>query len=87
MTLSYFSYLFSCFVVSCTVISGIYKLLGLIKPLFYQMASNKNINVPISSFSSGKIYKLLENIDRDDEEDIENLMNDYENEIVERTVI
>ena len=39
------------------------------------MASNKNINVPITSMSSDEIYALLDKIERDDEENIENLIN------------
>ena len=43
MTSSDFSYLFSCFTVGYTVLSGIYKLLGYRKPLSYQMPSNKKL--------------------------------------------
>ena len=39
------------------------------------MASNKNINVPITSMSSDEIYALLDKIERDDAENIENLIN------------
>ena len=39
------------------------------------MASNKNINVPITSMSSDEIYALLDKIERDDEKNIENLIN------------
>lgn len=87
MTSSDFSYLFSCFTVCYTVLSGIYKLLGYTKPLFYQMAWNKKINVPISSLSSEQIYALLGNVDSDDEEDIDNLMNDSDFKFVDRTAI
>ena len=38
------------------------------------MASNKNINIPISSLSSEEIYALLDSIDSKDEDDIDNLM-------------
>ena len=40
------------------------------------MASNKKINIPISSLSSEEIYALLDSIDSEDEDDIDNLMND-----------
>ena len=38
------------------------------------MASNKKINIPISSLSSEEIYALLDSIDNEDEDDIDNLM-------------
>ena len=38
------------------------------------MASNKKINIPISSLSSEEIYALLDSIDSEDEDDIDNLM-------------
>ena len=47
------------------------------------MASNKKINVPVSSLSSEEIYVLLDNICSDDEEAIDNLMNDFDTEIVD----
>ena len=40
-----------------------------------KIASNKKINIPISYFSSGEIYALLDTIDSDDEEDRENFEN------------
>ena len=51
------------------------------------MASNKKINVPISSLSSDKIYAFLDSIESDEEEDIENLMNDSDTEFVDRSVV
>ena len=50
------------------------------------MASNKKINIPISSLSSDEIYAFLKSIESD-EEDIENLMNDSDTEFVDRSVI
>ena len=38
------------------------------------MASNKKINIPISSLSSDEIYALLDSIESDEEEDIEILI-------------
>ena len=40
------------------------------------MASNKKIDIPITSMSSDEIYALLDIIESDDKKDIENLMND-----------
>ena len=51
------------------------------------MASNKRINVPITSMSSDKIYALLDTIESDDEEDIENLMNDSDTEFTDESPI
>lgn len=51
------------------------------------MASNKKINVPISSLSSDQIYAVLDAIESDDEEDIENLMNDSDTEFVDQSVL
>ena len=51
------------------------------------MASNKKIDIPISTLSSEEIYALLDSIDNDDEEDIDNLMNDSDTEFVDRTAI
>ena len=51
------------------------------------MASNKKINVPISSPSSNEIYALLDSIESDEEEDIENLMNDSDTEFVDRSAV
>ena len=51
------------------------------------MASNKKINVPVSSLSSEEIYVLLDNICSDDEEAIDNLMNDFDTEIVDRAAL
>ena len=51
------------------------------------MASNKKINIPISSLSSDKIYALLGSIESGEEEDIENLMNDFDTEFVDRSVV
>ena len=51
------------------------------------MASNKKINVPISSMSSDDIYAMLDAIDSDDEEDIENLMNDSDTEFIDQSTI
>ena len=44
------------------------------------MASNKKINVPITSMPSDKIHALLDTTESNDEEDIENLMNDSDTE-------
>ena len=49
------------------------------------MASNKKINILISSLSSEEIYALLDSIDSEDEDDIDNLMNDSDTEFVDRT--
>ena len=38
------------------------------------MASNKKINIPISSLSSDEIYALLDSIESDEEEDIDLLI-------------
>ena len=51
------------------------------------MASNKKINIPVSSLSSDKIYALLDSFESDKEEDIENLMNDSDTEFVDRSVV
>ena len=50
------------------------------------MASNKKINVPITSMSSDEIYALLDTIQSDDEEDIKNLMNDSDTKIIEESL-
>ena len=55
--------------------------------LKWTMASNKKINVPITSMSSDKIYALLDTIESDDEEDIENLMNDSDTEFTDESPI
>ena len=51
------------------------------------MASNKRINVPITSMSSDEIYTLLDTIESDDKEDIENLMNDLDTEFIDESLI
>ena len=51
------------------------------------MASNKKINIPISSLSSDEIYALLDSIESDEEEDMENLMNNSVTEFVDRSVV
>ena len=51
------------------------------------MASNKKINVPISSFSYDEIYAMLDAIDSEDEEDIENLMNDSHTELIDESAV
>ena len=51
------------------------------------MASNKKINIPISSLSSDEIYALLDSIESGEEKDIENLMNDSDTEFVDRSVV
>ena len=51
------------------------------------MASNKKINILISSLSPDKIYALLNSIESDEEEDIENLMIDSDAEFVDRSVV
>ena len=43
--------------------------------------------MPISTLSSEEIYALLDNICSDDEEAIDNLMNDSDTEIVDRTAL
>ena len=50
------------------------------------MASNKKINIPISTLSSDEVYALLDSIESD-EEDIENLMNDSDTQFVGRSVV
>ena len=50
------------------------------------MASNKKINIPISSLSTDEIFALLDSIESD-EEDIENLMNDSDTEFADRSVV
>ena len=50
------------------------------------MASNKKINILISSLSSDEIFALLDGIESD-EEDIENLMNDSDTEFADRSVV
>ena len=51
------------------------------------MASNKKINIPISSLSSDEIYAVLDSIESDEEEYIANLMNDSGTEFVIRSVV
>ena len=51
------------------------------------MASNKKINVPITSMSSDEIYAYLDTIEIDGEEDIENLMNDSDNKFIDESLI
>ena len=52
------------------------------------MASNKKkISIPISSLSSEEIYTLLDDIDSDYEEEIENEMNNFNTELVDKTAI
>ena len=51
------------------------------------MASNKKIDIPISSLSSDEIYALLDSIESDEEEDIENFLNDSDKEFVDRSVV
>ena len=50
------------------------------------MASNKKINIPISTLSSDEVYALLDSIESD-EEDIENFMNDSDTQFVGRSVV
>ena len=88
--MSDFSDLFTCFAVGYIVVSDIYKFLGSGRYssfLYYEMASNKRINIPISSMSSEEIYALLDSIDSDEGEDIDNLMNDSDTEFVDRSVV
>ena len=47
----------------------------------------KKTNIPISSLSSDEIYALLDSIESDEEEDIENLMNDFDTEFLDRSVV
>ena len=51
------------------------------------MASNKKINIPISSLSSDEIYAVLDSIESDKEEYIANLMNDSDTEFVNRSIV
>ena len=52
------------------------------------MASNKKINIAISSISSDEIYALLDSIESDEEEDIDSDNdNDSDTEFVDRSVI
>ena len=51
------------------------------------MASNKKMNIPIYSLSSDEIYALLDSTERDEEEDIENLMNDSDTVFVDRSIV
>ena len=52
------------------------------------MTSNKKkISIPISSLSSEEIYTLLDDIDSDYEEEIENEMNNFNTELVDKTAI
>ena len=51
------------------------------------MASNKKVNVPITSISSDEIYALLDTIESDDEENIENLMNDSDSKFIDESLI
>ena len=56
------------------------------------MASNKKINIPITSRSPDQIYRddqiyaLLDTIESDDKEDTENLMNDSDTEFDESLI-
>ena len=50
------------------------------------MASNKKINVSITSMSSDEIYALLDIIESD-EEDIENLMNNLDTKFIDELLI
>ena len=52
------------------------------------MASyKKKINIRISSFSCEEIYALLDESDSDYEEEMDNLMNDFDTEFVNATSI
>ena len=51
------------------------------------MASNKKLNIPISSLSSDEIYDLLDSTESDEEEDIENLMNDSDTDFVTQSLL
>ena len=52
------------------------------------MASKKKkIKIPISNISSEEINTLQDNIDSNYEEKIDNLMNDFNTEFVDRTAI
>ena len=52
------------------------------------MASNKKkTNIPISSLSSEEMSALLDDIDRNFEEEIDNLMNEFDTKFVDRTAI
>ena len=51
------------------------------------MASNKKINVPITSMPSGKIYTLLDTIESDGKEDIGNLMSYSDTEFIDESLI
>ena len=51
------------------------------------MASNKKINIPISSLSSDEIYALLDSTESGEVEEIEKLMDDFDTEFVNRSVV
>ena len=50
--------------------------------LKWTVASNKKINVPITSMLCDKIYALLDTIKSNDEEDFENLMNNSDTKFI-----
>ena len=51
------------------------------------MASNKKINILITSMSCDEIYTLLGTIESNGKEDIENLMNDLDTEFIDESLI
>ena len=51
------------------------------------MASNKKMNIPISSLPSDEICALLDITESDKEKEIQNLMNDSDTEFVDRSVV
>ena len=51
------------------------------------MASNKKINIPISSLPSDEICAPLDNTESDKEKDKQILMNDSDTEFVDRSVV
>ena len=51
------------------------------------MASNKKINVPVTSMSSDKICALLDTIESDGKEDTENLKNDSDTKFIDESLI
>ena len=46
------------------------------------MASNKKINIPIPDLSSKEKYALIDSIESDHEENIDNLMNEFDTKFI-----
>lgn len=47
------------------------------------MASNKKINIPIPDLSSKEKYALIDSIESDHEENIDNLMNEFDTKFID----